>query len=174
MNASVMTTMSKASIISKHYKIFKFLWMCLFIVFIIGGLCNIGQLMVLSFQNGLPFDTFSLLTIILIVSLFLSGIYGMYCNFKIEKRNFRLLQTLCIISACITLPFLFIIYIGVISEIKSLFLASKAVLYYISYTLLFILEICCIILNYQMNKFYKNLNAAIIKECLLLSNINFN
>lgn len=171
MNASVMTTMSKASVISRFYNIFKFLWMCLFILFIIGGICNICQLLLL---HNLPFDALSVLTILLIVSLFLSGICGLYCNCKIEKRNYRTLQTLCIISACLTIPFLFIIYIGVISATKSLFLKNNIGLYYFLYILLFVLEICGIILNYQMNKFYKNFNETIIKECLLLSNINFN
>ena len=174
MNSSILTSLSQSSLVSRHYRLFKFIWMCCFILYLAGSVGNFSQLMIFSFVKKLPFDIFSILTLVSTAFLAIGGVYGLYCNVRVEKRKIKVLQGLGIINICFTLPFLFIIYLGVIEENKQKLLDENVVLYFICYSFLLILELISLLLNHKMNEFYKNFNQTVIRECLLLSNITFN
>ena len=174
MNSSVLTSLSQSSLVSRHYRLFKFIWMCCYIAYLLGGIGNLSQMLIFSFVKKLPIDIFSILTLVSVVFLFIGGVYGLYCNVKVEKRKIKVLQGLGIINVCVTLPFLFIIYLGVIEENKQKLLNENFVSYYICYSLLLIIELVTLLINHKMNVFYKNFNQTVIRECLLLSNITFN
>lgn len=174
MNSSILTSLSQSSLVSRHYRLFKFIWMCCFILYLAGSVGNFSQLMIFSFVKKLPFDIFFILTLVSAAFLAIGGVYGLYCNVKVEKRKIKVLQGLGIINICFTLPFLFIIYLGVIEENKQKLLDENVVLYFICYSFLLILELISLLLNHKMNEFYKNFNQTVIRECLLLSNITFN
>ena len=174
MNSSILTSLSQSSLVSRHYRLFKFIWMCCFILYLAGSVGNFSQLMIFSFVKKLPFDIFFILTLVSAAFLAIGGVYGLYCNVKVEKRKIKVLQGLGIINICFTLPFLFIIYLGVIEENKQKLLDENVVLYFICYSFLLILELISLLLNHKLNEFYKNFNQTVIRECLLLSNITFN
>ena len=113
--------------------------MCCFILYLAGSVGNFSQLMIFSFVKKLPFDIFFILTLVSAAFLAIGGVYGLYCNVKVEKRKIKVLQGLGIINICFTLPFLFIIYLGVIEENKQKLLDENVVLYFICYSFLLIL-----------------------------------